>query len=517
MRKRKATSLVVIVVVAIAALAYTFAADNSPQLGLDLQGGASVVLKPPSGTPSGTLDEAISIIRSRVDALGVAEPQITRQGSAVVVELPGVKDQARAVSIVGDTAELRFRPVLATLLPEGVTPSTTSTTSTTAAPGATTTSAPSTTTTAAAPAGGATTTTAPGATTTTTPTDNVKTTTREANKADAEVVLPMEATGKEKPLRLALGPAALLGNAVKTASAKLTGASGEWYVQLELKGDGAKKFNELAGTCFAKQPTCPTNQLAIELDGVVKSAPVFQAATFDGPVTITGSFKEREAKDLALVLRFGALPVQLEQQTVRTVSATLGKDSLHAGLIAGLIGTALVLLYILLYYRLLGLVVLLGLLVWAALQWAIISYLGATSGLALSLAGVTGIVVSVGITVDSYVVYFERIKDHTRAGRSVRSSVDRGFQQAFRTIIIADTTSFLGAAILYWLTVGSVRGFAFFLGLSTLLDVLVAWAFTRPLVALFARRGLFEESSFLRPHNRRATGASSTPTAEVAP
>jgi preprotein translocase subunit SecD len=479
MRRRKATSLVVILVVAIGALAYTFISGNSPELGLDLQGGASVVLQPPSGTPAGTIDEAINVIRSRVDALGVAEPQITRQGKAVVVELPGVRDQARAVKIVGDTAELRFRPVLAEVLPEGVKPATTTTT----APNGTTTTV-----------AGATTTSS----TSTTSTTALATTSREDNKADQEVVLNGQSKNGEPAPRYALGPAALVGESVKSASAKLNTGGGSWYVQLNLDSKGKELFNALAGQCYNQQPTCPTNRLAIELDGVVKSAPTFQEPTFDtGQVTITGDFKESEAKDLALVLKYGALPVQLKQQTVRTVSATLGKDSLRAGLIAGAIGTALVLLYMLLYYRALGAVVIAGLLVWGGLQWSIISYLGHSTGLALSLAGVTGIVVSVGVTVDSYVVYFERIKDHIALGRTVRSSVDRGFTQAFRTILIADTTSFLGAAILYWLTVGAVRGFAFFLGLSTLLDVLVAWSFTRPLVAVLARRGAFGGRKFL--------------------
>ena len=181
--------------------------------------------------------------------------------------------------------------------------------------------------------------------------------------------------------------------------------------------------------------------------------------------------------------------MQLEQETVQTVSPSLGQDSLRAGLIAGAIGTALVLLYMIFYYRALGLVVVAGLIVWSALQWSVISYLGATQGLALSLAGVTGIIVSVGVTVDSYIVYFERLKDEIRSGRTIRSSVDRGFKRAFRTILIADTSALLGAVTLYVLTVGPVRGFAFFLGLSTVLDIVVSYFFTRPVVALLARQG----------------------------
>jgi preprotein translocase subunit SecD len=238
-------------------------------------------------------------------------------------------------------------------------------------------------------------------------------------------------------------------------------------------------------------------QVAIVLDGVVKSAPVIQQAEFGGSGVISGSFSEQEAKDLALVLRYGALPVELEPETVQTVSASLGKDSLTAGITAGLVGLGLVLVYMILYYRALGVVVILGLGVWASLMWSIISLLGETSGLALSLAGAVGIIISVGVTVDSYVVYFERLKDEVRAGKTIRSSVDRGFSRAFRTILTADVASFIGAGLLYLLTVGSVRGFAFFLGLSTILDVVVAYFFTRPLVILLGRNRLFTEARWL--------------------
>ncbi|HEY2332137.1 MAG TPA: protein translocase subunit SecD [Acidimicrobiales bacterium] len=480
MRRPRLWPLITILVVAFGGLLATLVVGNSPALGLDLQGGASVVLQPPPGTPADTIDQAISIIRSRVDALGVAEPQITRQGSAIVVELPGVKDQAKAVGLVGDTAELRFRPVLGTLPPEGAT-------TTTTIPG--------------------TTTTAPGGATTTTTVDTaaIPTTSRADNKADAQVVLPM----KDGQSRLVLGPAALVGKDVSSASAEVSSA-GEWTVQLNLKPEGAVKFNQLAATCYpGTNPTCPgvpdstgavgPGRVAIELDGVVQSAPQFQSDSFSGPVQITGQFKESEAKQLALVLRYGALPVQLEQQSVRTVSASLGTDSLRAGIIAGAIGTALVLLYMVLYYRKLGLVVIGGLIVWSALQWTIISYLGSTRGLALSLAGVTGIVVSVGVTVDSYVVYFERLRDEIRLGRPPRTAADRSFTRAFKTILVADASALIGAITLYWLTVGAVRGFAFYLGLSTVLDITVTWCFTRVVVGRLARRPSFASYRFLRP------------------
>lgn len=528
MRRKRFGPLLLILLVAVGALTATLVTESSPELGLDLQGGASVVLRPPDGTEGDTLDQAIEIIRSRVDALGVAEPEIVRQGDTVLVELPGIKDQARALEIVGQTAELQFRPVLAVLPPEGVELPTTTTsttvpgettttvageTTTTTVAGETTTTAVAgeTTTTGAAgettttPVAGETTTTivAGETTTTTVPAGPTTTTTvpegvDEPTEGDAaeEVVFPGEETEEgEPPLRYQLGPTEVLGRAVRTASAKLNVV--DWYVEVDLTSDGREAFNALAAACNGMLPTCPTAQLAIVLDGVVVSAPRVEAASFPDTISITGQFSERDAKDLALVLRYGSLPVQLEQQDAQTVSASLGKDSLRAGLIAGGVGALLVLLYMVFYYRKLGVVVLAGLAVWGSLQWSIISWLGETQGLALSLAGATGIIVSIGVTVDSYVVFFERLKDEVRAGHTMRSSVDRGFKRAFRTILAADISAFIGAALLYWLTVGPVRGFAFFLGLSTLLDVTVAWFFTRPIVGILARREGSTRTSFI--------------------
>jgi preprotein translocase subunit SecD len=284
---------------------------------------------------------------------------------------------------------------------------------------------------------------------------------------------------------------------VKSATAEPPqGLTGDWSVSVDLTGSGNKLFNEIAGICFAGGPECPTKQVAIVLDGIVRSAPTVQEANFTGTVQITGQFTEREAKDLALVLKFGALPIELTPQSTQTVSATLGKDSLRAGLIAGLLGLGLVMLYMVLYYRALGIVVVLGLGVSGALLWSFVSYLGETTGLALTLAGAVGIIISVGVTVDSYVVYFERLKDEIRSGKSIRSSVDRGFARAYRTIFAADVSSLIGAGLLYFLTVGSVRGFAFFLGISAVLDLVVAWFFTRPLVALLGRNRFFTEARF---------------------
>jgi preprotein translocase subunit SecD len=553
MRRKTFLPLILILVAAYGGLLATLLSGNSPELGLDLQGGVSVVLAPTGDASGDQLDQALEIIRDRVDALGVAEPDITRQGDAIVVQLPGVKNRDRALALVGQTAELRFRPVLAQAeFPAGevadaqeeadaqVRAATTTTvpgdtTTTTTAPGApadTTTTAtdpsasegawgageatsglvegesaagpaqeqPATTTTTAPPT---TTTTAPGdPTATTVPPETAEQqvpalTPRDQDVADAPVIL----AGEDGTTVYQLGPALATGRIVRTASADIQ--NGQWLVRLEMRGgeDGIDKFNEIAATCFVDQPdpqVCPSGQLAIVLDSVVQSAPRITEPSYErDQIQISGSFTDSEAKDLALVLRYGSLPVELERQSVQTVSASLGDDSLRAGIIAGIVGLTLVALYMLVYYRALGLVVIVGLTVWGALLYTIISWLGETRGLALTLSGVTGIIVSIGVTVDSYVVYFERLKDEVKAGRTLRTSTDRAFKRAFRTVLAANFTAFLGALVLWWLTVGSVRGFAFFLGLSTALDVVVAWAFTHPVVVLLSRNRVFTEMPFL--------------------
>ena len=226
------------------------------------------------------------------------------------------------------------------------------------------------------------------------------------------------------------------------------------------------------------------------------TSPVIETQSFGGSGQISGDFTQHQANSLALVLKYGQIPIALKQATSTTVSPTLGKKSLQAGVLAGLLGLLLVMGYTIFYYRALGIVVVLGLVSTGALIYAIISVLGATSaGLTLDLSGMTGLIVSVGITVDSYIVYFERLKDEVRAGRSIRSSVDRGFKSAYRTILYADAVSFLGALVLWVLSIGAVRGFAFMLGLSTLVDVITAYTFTRPLVILLGRNRVFTEAA----------------------
>ncbi len=568
--------LAVVVLTALLGTIGTVAAGWSPSLGLDLQGGTSVVLEPKGDVAADVLDRTIGIIRSRVDSLGVAEPDISRQGSrSIVVSLPGVKDSTRALDIVGKTAQLTFRPVIGDLPSEneakaqsattpdsttrsvtvgdttagsssaptstvaGATATTVKPTATTApttakpaettapasssqalglAPGggrfgvlaqaATTTAAPTTaapttsgspTTTASAPAttvpGGVTTTpasTPPGAATTTVvPAAPITTDVNAAALATGQttklgedspeltVILP-EKRNDPDSRRYLLGPAEIQGAVVDTASAVVS-QTGQWTVDLNLNSRGSALWDAMAEKYYQQR-------IAIVLDGEALSAPVIQERRFGGRAQISGNFTQRDAKDLATALKFGSLPVTLVPQTVQNVSASLGKDSLRAGLVTGLIGLVLVAAYMIFYYRRLGLVVVLGLLVSGGLMWSLVSFLSEKQGLALSLSGVVGIIVSFGTTVDSYVVFFERMRDELRAGRNAAQSVDRGFKSAFRTIIAADFTSLIGAGVLYFLTVGSVRGFALFLLISTTLDLVVAWAFTRPIVTLIAER-----------------------------
>ena len=485
MVRRLVVSLVGVVVVVFGLLIGNVVAGNVPSLGLDLQGGASVTLQPEGTYDAKALDVALTIIRSRVDSIGVSEPEIIRQGDTVVVNLPGVEDQQRALDIIGRQGQLLLRPVLQagtvntgtdTTLP-GATTVVDSTLPAATGPGnsrrvAATTVPPTTSsTTVAATPGSA-------------PSLAEILANQDANDPNATVVL----LGKNGDVYSA-GPAGASGLVFSNdASAEIN--NGTWSVVVGLlKGSaGEDIWNALSTRCFNKDETCPTGQIAIVLDGEVISAPVVQQAIFTGgTVQISGSFTEAEARDLAKILEFGAVPVKFSVATVQTVSPTLGKDSLRAAVISGLVGVLLVMLFFFFYYRLLTIVVISGLLISGSLLWSVISYLSKTNGLALTLSGVAGIVVSIGVTVDSYVVFFERLKDELVSGKTMRGAAQRSFTSAWRTILAADTVSFIGAIILWQLTVGSVRGFAFFLGLSTLIDVFVAYLFTRPAILLLAR------------------------------
>ena len=485
MVRRLVVSLVGVVVVVFGLLIGNVVAGNVPSLGLDLQGGASVTLQPEGTYDAKALDVALTIIRSRVDSIGVSEPEIIRQGDTVVVNLPGVEDQQRALDIIGRQGQLLLRPVLQagtvntgtdTTLP-GATTVVDSTLPAASGPGSSRRVAATTVPPVTSP-------TTVAATPGSTPSLAEILASQDANDPNATVVL----LGKNGDVYSA-GPAGASGLVFSNdAAAEIN--NGTWSVVVGLLNGAAGEdiWNALSTRCFNKDATCPTGQIAIVLDGEVISAPVVQQAVFTGGnVQISGSFTEAEARDLAKILEFGAVPVKFSVATVQTVSPTLGKDSLRAAIISGLVGVLLVMLFFFFYYRLLTIVVISGLVISGSLLWSVISYLSKTNGLALTLSGVAGIVVSIGVTVDSYVVFFERLKDELVSGKTMRGAAQRSFTSAWRTILAADTVSFIGAIILWQLTVGSVRGFAFFLGLSTLIDVFVAYLFTRPAILLLAR------------------------------
>jgi preprotein translocase subunit SecD len=291
---------------------------------------------------------------------------------------------------------------------------------------------------------------------------------------------------------LCVGPAQGTGEVFERGSATLTGEQG-WGVAVDLRGDGQAVWNSLASQCFNAAPTCPSTQpglrgqIAIVLDSVIQSAPQVNQPNFTDSVAITGDFSRDEAEELVGVLNRGAFPVEVEAQETRIVSASAGADALRAGIIAGLIGVMLVMLFMIFYYRSLALVIVASLLVWAGLTFALSAYVSNWTNFSLGLAGVVGIVVSIGVTVDTYVVFFERIKDELRNGRTIKNAAPRSFDMTWRTIWSANIVSIIGAVILFWLSVGSVRGFALFLGLTSVADLIVAYFFTRPAVLLLSQ------------------------------
>ena len=551
MTRRLVISLVGLLVVVFGSLAGNLVTGNEPALGLDLQGGISVTQEPVGEYDSVSLDLAVERIRDRVDSLGVAEPEIIRQGDAIVVNLPGVDNQDEALRLVQVTGAVLLRPVL---LAQPIAPIDTS--STTIADGSSTTIAGGSSTTTTTTVDGSSTTapvttlasstTAPGGPSrslpqvaTSVPTDDSTTIPSSTDSTlatpgteiplDAEAPTGSDVTSPTPPAEMGdpadptatiivqntdgseiyqLGPSFATGEVFNNdATADII--SGGWGVRVTLKNGaaGSDLWNIGAAQCYAKSTTCPTGRMAIVLDGVVQSAPSVNQPSFSGGVDITGNFKESEAKDLARVLKSGALPVRLEVQAVQIVSPTLGDDSLNAAVVSGLIGVLLVLLFMLLYYRLLALIVVFGITLSGLVQWNVISLLSTTNGLALSLAGIAGIIVSIGVTVDSYVVFFEKLKDELKTGRTLKNSAERGFKSAWRTILAADIVSLIGAFTLWYLTVGSVRGFAFFLGLSTLCDIVIAWFFTRPTMLMIARTKRFQRGRLFGIDNTvNATG-----------
>jgi preprotein translocase subunit SecD len=477
---RRGIKLAIVVLLAWGGLAATIITGTTPRLGLDLVGGTSVILEAPEGTDEELVITAVEVMRNRIEDFGsVQEPEIAISGgTSVLIQLPGVTDQVRALDAVGQTGQLSFRPVWACTTTIAITcpPSQLS---------------------------------------------PIQLQALQALAAGEEFVFPEgvdETTGlsfeddieaqqswlgqyeaDESGQRhltsiYEVGPAALTGSDIESALV-LVDQIGRWVVQLNLTDEAAGRFAALTGVLSQLPEGSPNKRIAIVLDGEVRSAPGVSADV--GPEGITGGTAiitvggtdnaQQDASDLATVLRYGALPVAFERSSVQKVSATLGEDSLQAGLVAGAGGLVLVVLFLLLYYRAMGFITLIGLTVFASYLLTIFGILGAWQGVTLTLAGVAGVVVSIGITADSYIVFFERTKEEVQKGRTVVDATEEAFRRAFRTILTADFVSFIGALLLWVLAVGPVKGFAQALGIATVLDVFIAYFFTRNAVAVLAR------------------------------
>ncbi|MGC0209674.1 protein translocase subunit SecD [Streptomyces levis] len=533
-----------LILIAIAALTGGMFASGhtTPRLGIDLAGGTSITLRavPEAGNESAinktNMDTAVSIMERRVNGLGVSESEVQTQGREnIIVNIPKGTNSEQARKQVGTTAKLYFRPVLATEVSGGGTaPSPSPTGSPSGSP-------------SGQPSGKAS--DKPEATDKGSGSPSASPTTQgravtDALRADATPSASASDPAKSSPSPSAsggsdaaagklqeqyakldctdektrstvgdtakasdptlacgqnaqgqwqkyiLGPAEVDGTDVDKAQAVLNTQTGAgWTVTMDFTDGGAKKFADITGKLAQNQS--PQNQFAIVLDGDVVSDPYVRQALTGGNAEISGNFNQQSAQELANMLTYGALPLTFKVDSMTTVTAALGGDQLQAGLIAGAIGLALVVIYLLAYYRGLSFIAILSLLVSAALTYTIMSLLGPTIGFALNLPAVCGAIVAIGITADSFIVYFERVRDEIREGRSLRPAVERAWPRARRTILVSDFVSFLAAAVLFIVTVGKVQGFAFTLGLTTLLDVVVVFLFTKPLLTLMARRPFF--------------------------
>ena len=483
---RPARSLAILALVLIALTGLVFVQGATQvRLGLDLRGGTSVTLQPriaagESGKVTNeAIDQAVSIIRQRVNSLGVAESEVAAQGSGtnrqIVISVPGDTGR-RVVELVGQTAELRFRQVLATAAATGA-----------ADPAAT-------------PATGV----SPEVNAKFAALDCTKPENLQGSGADAptDTIVACDRAGLTKYI---LAPAEVLGRQISKASAGLDAQSGSaWYVSLTFNGEGTTAFGAI--TSRVTSLAAPLNQVAIVLDGLVVSAPRINEAIPSGNAQITGSFTQLEAQDLANVLKYGALPLSFDRGEVQQVSPTLGADQLSAGLLAGGLGLGLVLLYSLLYYRGLGLVTVGSLAIAGSLVYLMFLLLGEWIGFTLTLAGIAGAIVAIGVTADSFIIYFERIRDEIREGRSLRTAVETGWSRARRTILVADFVSIIAAVLLYFFAVGGVRGFAFTLGLTTLVDLIVVFVFTKPIVTILAKMKFFASGHPLSGLSAKSTG-----------
>ncbi|MEV4997736.1 protein translocase subunit SecD [Streptomyces niveus] len=524
------------------------AGELTPRLGIDLAGGTTITLKAKSSPGQANavnetnMNTAVGIIERRVNGLGVQEAEVQTQGSDnIIVNIPKGTNSQQAREQVGTTAQLYFRPVL-TLGPGDpsaqqqpqpeATPSAGSSDSPKPSPstGDKSSDKPADPPAAGAPSASETTqgraltdnlkadaTPTPGASDKPGPSESpapsdtaappadpateklqadfvaLDCTNEKARGALGDSAKPSEPTlacGENDGVweKYILGPAEVGGKDVDDANATINQQTGQWIVQMDFTGGGSKKFQAI--TSKLSQQQAPQNQFAIVLDGEVVSAPSVRQ-TLSANAEISGNFTQESAQDLGNILSYGALPLTFQEETVTTVTAALGGEQLEAGLIAGAIGLALVIIYLVLYYRGLALIAIISLLASAVMTYAIMTLLGPGIGFALNLPAVCGAIVAIGITADSFIVYFERIRDEIREGRTLKPAVERAWPRARRTILVSDFVSFLAAAVLFTVTVGKVQGFAFTLGLTTVLDVVVVFFFTKPVMTLLARTKFF--------------------------
>ncbi|MFG2619650.1 protein translocase subunit SecD [Streptomyces sp. NPDC048507] len=544
---RPGRALAVILIAMVALTAGMFLTkQTTPRLGIDLAGGTSITLKAKSepGKPDAVnetnMNTAVGIIERRVNGLGVSEAEVQTQGrDHIIVNIPKGTNEQQAREQVGTTAQLYFRPVLAfadgaPVAPEpnpstsptpsasgsgapkaegsqkpsaGATPSSSATSQgrvlseALKAPGTPT---PSPSASESKKADDKATPSAPPAPSTP-PVDpavadlQAKFAALDCSKEDQRAAAskgakpedPMLACGKRGDQwgKWVLGPAQVNGQDVKDAKGVIDQQRGQWIVTMQFTDKGADKFAKITGELATKQS--PQNQFAIVLDGEVISDPSVSQALTGGNAEISGGFTQQSAQDLGNMLSYGALPLSFQEDSVTTVTAALGGEQLKAGLIAGAIGLALVVIYLLVYYRGLAFIAIVSLMASAVLTYTIMALLGKGIGFALNLPAVCGAIVAIGITADSFIVYFERIRDEIREGRTLRPAVERAWPRARRTILVSDFVSFLAAAVLFIVTVGKVQGFAFTLGLTTLLDVVVVFLFTKPVMTLLARTKFF--------------------------
>lgn len=515
--RRSLTTLLVIIVALVGVIAlgvWRGDATWTPKLALDLQGGTQIVLAPKladgQSVTGEQLDQAVEIIRQRVDASGVAEAEITTQGSQnISVSIPGKADEATLQRIEA-SAKLDFRPVLFLGVNNGgadLAAAETPATEDSSSPDGTGTVDAA----AGEVAGDAAATNDTTSPTTVDPEPLPKTAYDQAWLTEglladfesftcsAEETLGLSDAPTDRPLitcdefgvyKYILGPVEMGGETITDAVAQIastsTGAStGQWVVQITLNDKGTKTFGEISTRMYGQ--TEPANMFAFVLDSTVISAPTMNGLILDGRPSISGSFTQESAQVLANQLKFGALPIGFTVQSQEDISATLGSNQLQAGLLAGLIGLLLVVIYSMFQYRALGTLTVASLVIAGVITYLLLTLLSWRQGYRLSLAGVAGVIVAVGITADSFIVYFERIRDALRDGFSLERAVEHGWKKAIRTVLASDGINFLAAAILFILAVGSVRGFAFTLGLTTLVDIAVVALFTHPMMTLLAR------------------------------